>query len=317
MTEHAAEPDRHQVSCRAGDEAYWPAVRRALAHEPSARVAFTIAGRVVGSVERVHLPVLRGFAPALQWTSAGVALAVSDSARDRVLGQINEQLRARGLIHGWRNEIITLWDGDGRDALACIERAAARFWGTLTLGAHATGYVPGADGRPERIWIAQRAFDKATDPGLFDNLVGGGVPHGQSPWQALCREGWEEAGLTDSVVAQARAGGVLRLLRDIPEGLQHERLFAFDLPLAADWRPHNQDGEVAGFQLLPAPEAIALATGETMTVDAAVVMLDFAERHQLLADEARADLARGLLAVRVAPAGESEFNVSEGPRQGP
>jgi 8-oxo-dGTP pyrophosphatase MutT (NUDIX family) len=293
-------------------ESRWPALRSASAHDPSARVAFAIDARIVGSVARVHLPALQGFAPALQRSDGGVALDVAGPARERVLGQINEQLRARGLIHGWRNEIITLWDADGRGALSRIERAAARFWGTLTLGAHATGYVAGADGRPERIWIAQRAFDKPTDPGLFDNLVGGGVPHGQSPWQTLCREGWEEAGLSDAPLSQAQAVGVLRLVRDIPEGLQHEQLHAFDLPLAADWRPHNQDGEVAAFQLLPVAEAIALASGEAMTVDAALVMLDFAERHRLLGDKAGQVLARRLRCLRVAA-----FNDSEGPRQGP
>ena len=65
------------------------------------------------------------------------------------------------------------------ERLATIERASARFWGTLTLGAHATGYTRSAGGRPEALWIARRSFTKATDPGMLDNLVGGGVPHGR------------------------------------------------------------------------------------------------------------------------------------------
>jgi 8-oxo-dGTP pyrophosphatase MutT (NUDIX family) len=167
------------------------------------------------------------------------------------------------------------------------------------LGAHANGYVADAHGRPSCLWIAQRALTKATDPGKFDNLIGGGVPDGQTPAQALVREGWEEAGLPPERLRDARAAGVLCLQRDIPEGLQHEWLHAWDLPLPAGLQPVNQDGEVAAFRCLPCDEALALAAGDAMTVDAALVTLDFALRHALLpAAQARA-LADALAPRRV------------------
>jgi hypothetical protein len=52
-----------------------------------------------------------------------------------------------------------------------MARAAARFWGTLTLGAHADGFLANGHGRPTHLWIARRALDKATDPGSRDNVV--------------------------------------------------------------------------------------------------------------------------------------------------
>ncbi|MEO7853181.1 MAG: DUF4743 domain-containing protein [Rubrivivax sp.] len=312
----------------------WSALDAAVAHDPSARVPFFIGPSAdevrVGSVARAHLPELAGFAPALQIAPDRVSMRLAGADRDSTLEHINRQLRAHQLIHGWREETITLWGADGIAPLARIERAAARFWGTLTLGAHATGYVARDDGRPEKIWIAQRAFDKATDPGCFDNLVGGGVADGQTPSAALVREGREEAGLTPALMQHVKAAGVLRMLRDIPEGLQHEHLHAFDLALPSEWQPSNQDGEVAGFQLLPVAEAITLAAGHAMTVDAALVTLDFALRHGLLsrADSRVYGLADGLapriralriatpVATSVAP-GVTGFNGSEGARQGP
>jgi hypothetical protein len=72
---------------------------------------------------------------------------------------------------------------------------------------------------------------------------------------------------------------VLRLHRDIPEGLQLEDLHSFDLELPSDWQPQNQDGEVAGFDCLPLDDAVQLALGGAMTLDAALVTLDFAARH--------------------------------------
>lgn len=254
------------------------------------RVPFAIDGRVVGSVAVEHLPALRRFA-ALQVQADGVALVGPAAARDEQLARIHDTLRADGLILAWRDEPFALPDPRTLAPLARIERAAARFWGTLTFGVHANGVVDaGANGvaggaaeGPPRLWIAQRSAGKATDPGLFDNLVGGGVPHGQPPADALVREGHEEAGLPPAVMARARPAGVLRLARDIPEGFQHEWLYAFDLPLAAGEIPHNLDGEVQGFRLLPAAEALALARADgAMTVDAALVTLDWAARQGLI-----------------------------------
>jgi 8-oxo-dGTP pyrophosphatase MutT (NUDIX family) len=277
----------------------WPALTAARAHDTSARLPFEIAGEVVGSVARTHLGALQRFTPALRIDRHKVTLQVAAAERTGTLAQINHQLRALGLIKAWRDEPYALPGAAGTASLATIERAASRFWGTLTFGAHATGYVAGPDGRPERLWIAKRAVDKATDPGKFDNLIGGGVPIGQTPLQALQREAWEEAGLRPEQLLGVRTGSVLRLCRDIPEGLQHEWLHSFDLPMLAGLRPHNQDGEVAGFDLLPVAQALQLAAGDNMTVDAALVTLDFAVRHGLLSGEDSARLAGGCAGLRI------------------
>jgi len=277
----------------------WPALRAASARDASARAPFAVNGRRVGSVARAHLQALRAWPQWLQVDEAGVELRVDVPQLNPVLAQLNGALRAMGLIRAWRDEAFALFDPASGAQLATLERAAARFWGTLTLGAHANGYVADAGGRPTHLWIAQRSATKATDPGLFDNLVGGGVPEGQSPQQALVREGWEEAGLQSAQMATARAGSVLCLERDIAEGLQFEWLYAYDLPLPAGQVPQNQDGEVAGFHCLPLDEALALAAGTQMTVDAALVTLDFAVRHGLLAGPSAQRLAAALAARRV------------------
>ena len=256
----------------------WLALHQASAHDAAARLPFVLDGVHVGSVARAHLQPLRALG--LQIDNTQVSLR--SDAPDTTLAQINHSLRAQGLILAWRDEPFAIFDPARGTRLGTMERAAARFWGTLTLGAHANGYVADAHGRPTHLWIAQRSFTKATDPGKHDNLIGGGVPDGQTPWQAVVREGWEEAGLPLEQMQQAHPGSVLRLQRDIAEGLQHEWLYVFDLPLPAGLQPHNQDGEVAGFDCLPLDQALALAAGDTMTVDAALVTLDFALRRGLL-----------------------------------
>ncbi len=274
----------------------WPAVAAARQHNPASRLPWVVDGHVAGSVLRSHLQVLQAWPDVLAVRGDAVHLLVPggdkgegregrEGARDEALAHINRRLHALGFIVGWRDEpyAVTALGGGPElgPVLAHIERAAARFWGTLTQGAHATGYIADASGQPTHLWIAQRALTKATDPGLLDNLVGGGVPAGQTPWQALLREGWEEAGLGEGQMRRAVPGRVIRLQRDVPEGLQLEDVHSHDLLLPDGCVPCNQDGEVAAFELLPVADALACARSTQMTVDASLVTLDFALRHHL------------------------------------
>ena len=276
----------------------WPALdaatRAVLPRRP-----FRIDGRAVGSVAEAHLAALSAFGELLTVADDGVELRVSPPERDAALARINDALRGTELIHAWRDEVFAVVDPDSLAPLARIERAAARFWGTLSFGAHATGFVAGPDGRPAAIWVAQRSLTKATDPGLHDNLIGGGVAAGQTPAEALQREGFEEAGLEPALMQGTRTGSVLRLQRDIAEGFQHEWLYSYDIELPAAWQPQNQDGEVAGFTLMPVAEALVLAAGRSMTVDAALVTIDFALRHRLLDDASVAARMAALYVLRL------------------
>jgi 8-oxo-dGTP pyrophosphatase MutT (NUDIX family) len=245
------------------------------------RVALHWRGHLIGSVAREHLAHLAAWP---QWLAIGEgAVELHAPEPDRALAQINATLGARGLILGWRDELFAVHSLCDGAPLFTIERAAARFWGTLTLGAHCNGFVADAHGQPTQLWIARRALNKPTDPGLLDNLIGGGVPAGQTPREAVLREGFEEAGLRRAEMSALATGPVLRLHRDIAEGCQLEDLHTFDLNVPAHWQPQNQDGEVAGFERLPVADALRLALGGTMTVDAALVTLDFGARHGLLA----------------------------------
>ena len=279
----------------------WPSIALARRHDEAGRLPFEIdtpQGPVhVGSVAREDLQALVRWQAWLHVNPQSVRLASPAHERSTRLAEVNAALREAGLIRGWRDETYAIVTALGAEPLALIERAASRFWGTLTFGAHCNAYVADPQGRPTHLWIARRSFTKPTDPGLLDNLIGGGVPHGQTPFEALVREGWEEAGLPPSVVAAATPGRVVHLYRDIPEGLQHEHLHVFDLRLPADAQPHNQDGEVAELWLAAVDDALARAAGSEMTVDASLATLDFALRHGLLQDDALARRAAGLWAA--------------------
>jgi hypothetical protein len=104
------------------------------------------------------------------------------------LQHVAQVLRDTGLAHTWRNEQLAVRAVDGT-VLGTVERAVTRALGIATQAVHLTATAP--DGR---VWLQQRAFDKPSDPGLWDTLVGGTVPASDGLEQALARETWEEAG---------------------------------------------------------------------------------------------------------------------------
>lgn len=292
----------------------WPAIAAARQHRSEARLPFYIdeAGRALlaGSVARAHLPALVRWPQALTLTPDRLLLRLPADERDNFFGEANRWLHAQGLLIGWRDETYALrampapdWPAPA-DAplLATLERTAARFWGSTTYGAHCNGYLADAIGRPTHLWIARRAFDKPTDPGQLDNLIGGGVPLGQSAAACVVREGWEEAGLHPAQMAGLRPGRRIAVLRDIAEGLQLEDLSSFDLPLPPGLQPVNQDGEVHSHTLMPVEQALVCAAAGEMTVDASLVTLDFALRHALLPTAEQARLAAACAPLWLGPA---------------
>jgi 8-oxo-dGTP pyrophosphatase MutT (NUDIX family) len=285
-----------------------------------------VDGRLVrvGQVNRRHVaaalaaqPSLPG-GPALRLVATDpvhgqqgpqLVLDLARPQRDAWFAALHEALRHRGVLRGWRDELFPLLDPASGAVLAHIERAAARLWGSLTRGAHCNGIVPGPTPEQDQLWLGRRAASKSTDPGLLDNLVGGGVPLGQTPWQALQREGHEEAGLGSGIMVQARATAVYRLHRHIPEGLQFEDIHVHALELPAGLQPLNQDGEVAEFILVDPARALALVRAGELTVDASVATLDAAWRRGWLTAclgqaEATA-LATILAGLRVSAAADS------------
>ena len=180
------------------------------------------------------------------------------------LTPVVEALAKEGFIPGWRNERYRIAD------LFDIERAAARPFGLTTQAVHLNGIVG------ERMWLARRSATKPIDPGMLDNLVGGGISVGFSVESTLVKEAWEEAGIPAELARKARAGGTISVLREVPEGVQSETISIYDLELPEDFRPQNQDGEVSEFKLLPFAEV----ERELLTYEAALVARDCLKRRR-------------------------------------
>lgn len=246
--------------------------------DPAAHVALLCEGHRVGWLRKAYAQRLAGWPEVFASDARGVhvAAALADpAARTAAINRVVARLHEEGVIRGWRNELYAVATAFDAPPLFHIERAAARFFGTMTYAAHANGYCGG------EMWIARRAATKPIDPGLLDNLVGGGMSAGVAPLATVVREAWEEAGIPEALARNAAAAGSFEVLREVPEGVQVETIFLFDLELPGDFVPHNQDGEVAEFRRVAFKDVAALADGKAMTLDASLVARNFLERRAL------------------------------------
>ena len=258
----------------------------ALAAPEGDYVALRIGGHTVGWLDPTRAARLSAFASVFDRADGEIGLAarLNDcAARTAAIEDVTRVLAGEGLLSAWRDERYAVAVEFGAPPLVDIERAAARYFGIRTYAVHINGLVRGGGGL--RMWLARRSPTKAIDPGLLDNLVGGGIATGYGVLETLRKEAWEEAGIPADVAAGARPQGSIDICRSQPQGLQRETVFVYDLELDADFRPANQDGEAVEHRQLTMAEAAELIAdnGEgVVTADASLVILDCLLRHGAL-----------------------------------
>ncbi|HLX29169.1 MAG TPA: DUF4743 domain-containing protein [Casimicrobiaceae bacterium] len=212
--------------------------------------------------------------------SLDARLATQD-ARTKAMADVAATLRSEGALPAWRDEAYAVAGAFGETPLFLIERGAARYFGVVTYAAHVNGIM--RDGATTMMWLAKRSHNKAVDPGLLDNLVGGGIAATLRVDQTVVKEAWEEAGIPASLARCARPAGLVCSRRPMFDGLQREVLFVHDLTLPVDFVPQNQDGEAIEHRLVTLEDAartIAVDTGDNeVTVESSLAVLDYLIRQ--------------------------------------
>ena len=244
----------------------------------AAHVPLLCAGARVGWLRKSHAQRLMAWSDVFKRDAEGVridGMLDTSAARSAAVGEVIDALHREGAITGWRDEryaVVTQFDAP---PLFHIERAAARFFGTTTYAAHVNGYC--GEGGNSEMWLARRAATKPIDPGMLDNLVGGGMSAGTPPMQTIVREAKEEAGIPEEIARKAVAAGTIEILREVPEGVQSELIFVHDLKLSRNFQPHNEDGEVAEFHRLPVARVIEIieSSAGLITLDASLVAMAY------------------------------------------
>lgn len=259
---------------------------RVLAAPAAAYEPFRVGERVVGWITGARGRRLARWPSVFERGEHGVVLAASlgtPEARTLALAEVAHALANEGALTAWRDERYAVAHGPGTPALFELERAAARYFGIHTFAAHANGLI-GSDS-DWRMWLARRSATKAIDPGLLDNLVGGGIAAGATPGQTIIREAYEEAGIGEDIARHAPCAGSVQICRDQPDGLQRETIYVHDFWLHADFAPANQDGEVVEHRLCAPDEMMTLLGSDALTGDASLVIVDFLLRHGHIATD--------------------------------
>jgi isopentenyldiphosphate isomerase len=269
-----------------------PCITQARRFDAHAHRPFWIDAQQVGWIRATDVPLLARWPDVFEVDAARVTLSSrlnTVDLRSAELGAVIGALAAQGCIPGWRDEIYAIRNAFDAPPLAYIERAASRFFGTMTYAVHLNGVVEYADGAPQ-LWIARRSDTKATDPGMLDNVVAGGIGWGFGIDATIVKECWEEAGIPEEIAARAVAGRTAHVLQSLPEGTQAEQIFIYDLALPADFAPRNQDGEVGEHRLARIDEVARWIEEGALTVDASLATLDCLLRRRWIDEDACAGI---------------------------
>jgi len=254
------------------------------AHDLSRFVPWRIDGGEAGWIRRDLLPALAEHGEAFAVGADGVGLApglVGFEARTAAVGAAVEALAGRGLVRRLGDELYPVAPAHGAAPWLALQRAALPSFGARAYGVHLHGLVRRASGL--HLWIARRARDKPTFPGMLDNMVAGGQPLGLGVRENLLKECAEEADIPAALAARAVPTGLLSYRLEVTWGLRNDTLFLFELELPEDFVPRNTDGEVESFELLPVEEVLErVANTRDFKFNCNLALIDLAVRHGLV-----------------------------------
>ena len=236
---------------------------------------FYVKEHAVGWLRPSFADLLRRWPHVFEVSASYVTLRAqpdTPQGRSESMAQVVRTLADEGVIRGWRDELVSVGPHYAGPEFLRLERAATRHFGLVAYATHLNGFT--LKGGLAHVWVARRSATKAIDAGRFDNLVGGRIAAGMSVDETLRKEAWEEAGIAPALLANVNCLGAVRTEYSVPEGLHREVLFVHDLWLPEDFKPANQDGEVAEILLMPVEEVLQNILGGEFTLDAGTVMID-------------------------------------------
>jgi 8-oxo-dGTP pyrophosphatase MutT (NUDIX family) len=255
-------------------------------YRPERFLPFWHDGERLGLIRRDNAEALRRFPQHFAVGADGVTFLDQGDfdALSEIIDDVTEQLVSDGLVAKWRYECFAVAPRWGATPHFKLDRGAVPFFGVRAYGVHLNGFRREKDAL--RLWIGRRSPKKAVAPGKLDNLVAGGIGYPHGLFETLIKECEEEASLPEAVAAKSVPVGAVSYRMEVKHGLRDDVLFCYDLECPEDFVPKNNDGELVGFDLRDAREAIALAgQGDEFKFNVNLVLIDFGLRHGIIPPE--------------------------------
>jgi len=242
-----------------------------------------IEGQCVGLLRSGFVQILADFTSVFRVVEdqLGFVASINEPAeRTSAVAQVAQALLQQKYIGFLLDEPYPV-KGHNDELFFVIDRSLVPFFGFRSYGQHLNGFVRKSAGL--FVWIARRARDRHIFPGMLDNLVAGGLPHGLGLQQNLAKECYEEAGITADIAARAEPVGEITYNAISPKGYKPDTLYCYDLELTEDFTPVSTDGEVEQFELMPVETVMDIVRhGKQFKPNCNLVMIDFFTRHGLL-----------------------------------
>jgi len=245
---------------------------------PGRRLAFRLGDQRGGGQQVGWLaPELREAVLGLGARQEAGAIMLDDTAGLPAMGMA---LAARGLV-AWRGEEFDVRGMVDGAVLGVIDRGSLPAFGIEAQGVHVNGLVRRPDGL--FLWVGRRGANRPLDAGKLDHLVAGGIGAGYDAATTLVKEAAEEAAIPAEMARAARPVGTLVYAMERPEGLRRDRVHMYDLELPADFAPHPEDGEAAGFELWPIARVMAAVRDtDEFKFNVSLVLIDLFLRQGLI-----------------------------------
>ena len=272
---------------------YLDHIRACNDFEPSDYRPFLVGDERAGFIRHALADRLTQWPEVFQVSNAEVRLdqRYDDfESRSRAIDAPLRALAADGVIEAWREELYPVTPDWHTPPLMQIERAACPAFGIRAYGVHMNGFVRNSDGL--YMWVARRARDKATFPGMLDNMVAGGQPIGIGLRENMIKECAEEANIPETIARNVVPVSMISYTHAPPEGCKPDQMFCFDLELPESFVPAAADGEVEAFYLWPI-EKVAETVRDSFDFkfNCNLAIIDFLVRYGVLTPDDEPDYA--------------------------
>ncbi|OSQ28810.1 NUDIX hydrolase family protein [Thalassospira sp. MCCC 1A03138] len=262
---------------------------------PSRYVPFRIDGMSLGALRPDFATALSALGPDFSRDENGeycfAPHIVTLDDRNRSLDTATKALCDQGVIRRLHGERFDIRPTLGHDPLCQLDRSAMPYFGFRSWGVHMNGYVQKDEGI--HMWIAHRAKDKPTYPGMLDNMVAGGQPTGLGFLENMIKECAEEAAIPENLSRNLKPVGTVSYLYETTEGLKPDVMVNYDLELPADFVPRCADGEVEQFELMPLADVAEIVRSSfDFKFNCALVIIDFLIRHGFLTADNEPDYSQ-------------------------